>query len=221
MRDKNFFESFVETKGSEVDKKKILIIVGASLLALLVVFTSVNMIRIRVLNSQISRDSKELQRDDLNKKKISAEEKKELLAELDKIESELEIVTVEIDKKDMLGSYLLETITDAMPNEVFLKSVDVTEEFIALEGISRTKEDIARLEGNFRRVSYFKNVFIPEIKAEEGFFNFRVDLSLSPEGIAKRDKSQEKIKAIEPTEDVEQIMEELTQDEGNVDANET
>lgn len=218
MRDKNFFESYVETKNSGSNQKKILIVVGASLLALLMIFTAVNMIRIPLLNRQISSVSKELQRDDLNKKKTSADDKKVLLEELNKIESELDFVTIKIDEKDKLGSYLIETITDSMPSQIFLKSIDVTDEFIAIEGISRTKEDIARLEGNFRRVPYFENVFIPEIKTEEGFFNFRVDLSLSVEGMAKRDKSQEKIKLIEPTEEP---VENVEEDEGNVDADET
>lgn len=219
MRDKNFFESYIDKRGSSSDKKKILIMVGAGALALLVVYTGINIIRIPLLNRDITKVSRELQRDDLNKKKASAEEKKELLQELEKIESELEYVSLDIEDKDKLGSYLIESITDSMPNQMFLKSVDITEEFITLEGISRTKEDIARLEGNFRRVVYFENVFIPEISTEEDFFNFRVDLSLSPEGIAKRDKSQEKIKIIEAEEPLDDEV--IDEEEGNVTADET
>lgn len=191
MRDKNFFEPYVGKKNSRDEKQKLVAIVAGGFTILILSYTLVNVIKIPMLKKEIARVTSELNENQLNEKKDSVEHKKELLAELQQIETEIDYVSLELNEKDKLGVYLVETITNSMPSDIFLKSIDINEEMITLEGISRTKEDIAQLEANLRQVIYFKEVFIPGINTEEGFYNFTITMNLTEEGVAVQEESEE------------------------------
>lgn len=188
MGDKNFFEPYIDKKDSKSDRQKIIAIVAGGLAALLLVYVVINVVRIPMLKREIARVSSELNEGKLLDKKASVDNKREILAELEQMETEIDYVSLELNEKDKLGVYLVETITNSMPNDIFLKSVDIKEDLIILEGISRTKEDIAQLEANLRQVIYFKDVFIPEIVSDEGFFSFTTTMSLTEEGMVEQGK---------------------------------
>lgn len=188
MGDKNFFEPYIDKKDSKSDRQKIIAIIAGGLTALLLVYVVINVVRIPMLKREIARVSSELNEGKLLDKKASVDNKREILAELEQMETEIDYVSLELNEKDKLGVYLVETITNSMPNDIFLKSVDIKEDLIILEGISRTKEDIAQLEANLRQVIYFKDVFIPEIVSDEGFFSFTTTMSLTEEGMVEQGK---------------------------------
>lgn len=188
MRDKNFFEPYIDKKDSKSERQKIIAIISGGLAALLLVYIVINVVRIPMLEREIARVSSELNESKLLDKKASVDNKREILAELEQIETEIDYVSSELNEKDRLGVYLVETITNSMPNDIFLKSIDIKEDLITLEGISRTKEDIAQLGANLRQVIYFREVFIPEIVSDEGFFSFTSTISLTEEGMLEQGK---------------------------------
>lgn len=190
MRDKNFFEPYVDKKNKSDENRRKLILIGGGIGILLFSYTFYNIVRVPMLKREINRISNELNEKKLIEKKESVDNKKELLAELKQIETEIDYVSLELNEKDKLGVYLVETITNSMPSEIFLKSIDINEDLITLEGISRTKEDIANLEANLRQVIYFKDVFIPGISSDEGFYDFTITMSLTEEGKIEQEKAE-------------------------------
>lgn len=194
MWDKNFFEPYIGSKEKKNEKQKIMIMVPAIIGALLVSYTLFTVVRGVILDRQIAKVDSELSENDLIEKKESVENKKIILEELQQIDTELNYVSLDLNEKDKLGSYLLETITNSMPSEIFLKSITLNHEVITIEGISRTKEDIAKLEANLRQVIYLQNVFIPAIGSEEGFYTFNITTNLSAEGLEEQEKSTQEQK---------------------------
>lgn len=223
MRDKNFFEPYVDKKNSRDEKQKMMVVVVGGLTILVLSYTLFNLVKIPMLKREISRVDNELNGNQLTEKKESVENKKEILAELKQIEVEIDYVSLELNEKDKLGVYLVETITNSMPGAIFLKKIDINEDLITLEGISRTKEDIAKLEANLRQVIYFKNVFIPAIKSDEGFYNFNITMSLTAEGLEAQENPPEEGAEEEVKEGEEKPAEgEATkEDKKEVDKNET
>lgn len=218
MRDKNFFDPYVGKKNSRDEKQKLVAIVAGGFTILILSYTLVNVVKIPMLKREIARVTSELNENQLNEKKESVEQKKEILAELKQIETEIDYVSFELNEKDKLGVYLVETITNSMPSDIFLKSIDINEEMITLEGISRTKEDIAQLEANLRQVIYFKEVFIPGINTEEGFYNFTITMNLTEEGIAVQEESEEEAdKTNEEKEDDKKEQEENKEEKSEDD----
>ena len=218
MRDKNFFDPYVGKKNSRDEKQKLVAIVAGGFTILILSYTLVNVVKIPMLKREIARVTSELNENQLNEKKESVEQKKEILAELKQIETEIDYVSFELNEKDKLGVYLVETITNSMPSDIFLKSIDINEEMITLEGISWTKEDIAQLEANLRQVIYFKEVFIPGINTEEGFYNFTITMNLTEEGIAVQEESEEEAdKTNEEKEDDKKEQEENKEEKSEDD----
>lgn len=178
MYDINFFEPYIDTRGPRSDKLKIaLIAVGASL-GIVLAYALVNKVQIPRLNKEISRITGKMTSKEFASKKSSLEEKQKALEELKMKEEQIDYITGELQKRDRLGGHLVEIITNSIPGNIFLKSIEITEEQIEIEGLSRSKEDIAKLEANLREVTYFEDVFIPKITAEEEFFKFNVQLEL-------------------------------------------
>lgn len=206
MRDKNFFEPYVDKKNKSDENRRKLILIGGGIGIILFSYTFYNIVRVPMLKREINRISNELNEKKLIEKKESVDNKKELLAELKQIETEIDYVSLELNEKDKLGVYLVETITNSMPSDIFLKSIDINEDLITLEGISRTKESIAQLESNLRQVIYFKDVFIPGISSDEGFYSFTITMSLTEEGLLEQEKAEhedDKEKEKESKEDEE------------------
>lgn len=179
MEDKNFFQSYVDKKDNKNKQQKVIAIVAGGLVAILLVYIVFNVVRIPILKRDITRISNELTEDKLLDKKKSVDNKREILSELKQIETEIDYVTLELNEKDKLDIYLLETITSSIPDNIFLKSIDINEDLIILDGISRTKRDIAQLEANLRQVVYFKEIFIPAISSDEEFFSFTTTIDIS------------------------------------------
>lgn len=184
MKDTNFFEPYVETREFNFKGKKMIIpIVLALIVFIIVTFPLVNKIRIYRMNREIVKIDKEVNSTQNKIKKQTIETKRLEIANLKEKDAMLTVITDDFSKKDNVGDFLVYSITDSMTGDMFLKSLEITGDEAIVIGISKEKESIARLERSLRRISYFKDVFIPNITMQEEFYEFTVNIKINSEEV--------------------------------------
>lgn len=188
MYDINFFEPYIDTKGSRSDKLKLALIVAGALFGIVFVYALANKIQVQRLNKEITNITNTMSSEEFVKKKASVEEKQAMMQDLKVKEEKVEYIASDLQKKDRLGGHLVEIITNSIPENIFLKQMGIDEGQIKVEGLSRAKEDIAQFESNLREILYFEDVFVPKITYEDGFYNFDVVLKLASSSEEEQDQ---------------------------------
>ena len=191
MRDTNFFEPYIDKK--EIDfkgKKMVLLVIASTLTVALILFPIVNKIRFYRMNKEITRIDAEINSSQNKIRKSQVEGKRQEIADLKEKDKTLELIADDFYKRDNVGDFLVLSITDAMTDGMFLKSIDITGDELMVSGIAKEKKDIARLERNFRRVVYFQDVFIPSITLNENYYEFGVNIKINNEEVNLKKKEQ-------------------------------
>lgn len=207
MYDINFFEPYVDNKKSRSGLQKGIFIGVLVVVTLIFGYALFNTVMIPRIRSEIERMSSELDADQIEEKKRKIAQMQETLGELMKQEETVEHIEKELRKRDNLGGYLVETVTNSMPGNVFLKSININQSTIGISSTARTKEDIAQLESNLRQVSYFEDAFIPSITSDENFYNFNVNLRLLSYDPSTDIEDEEEVEEGEETEEGDEIEE--------------
>lgn len=211
MRDTNFFEPYIDKKEIDFKGKNVIVLVVAGVVVVsLILFPIVNKIRFYRMNKEIVRIDNELNSSQNKIKKDQVETKRQEIAELKEKDKILGLIADDFYKKDNVGDFLVLSITDSMTDGMFLKDVDITDDEVTVSGIAKQKKDIARLERNFRRIAYFKDVFIPSITLNEDYYEFAVNIKINNEEVnLKKQQQAEEIKKIKELEEAEDRGEEI------------
>ena len=103
------------------------------------------------------------------KEKVSEmEEKSLLLKDADKI----------IESRDVVNDLLLNRITEKIPKEVFLKSLNLSADLIQMQGMATGNLAVACLETNLKSDKGFKNIYISNISLKDGLYDFSISFAL-------------------------------------------
>lgn len=100
----------------------------------------------------------------------------------------LKEIKYSIQNKDVINDFLIYTIKDNLPPNVFFESITMDLKKVEIECIAKDKISIAQFTHNLNEIMYFEDVFIPKISGEEGKYNFKVSFSI------KGVKDDEKVK---------------------------
>ena len=207
MRENNFFEPYIEKSKFDFKGKNALTAMGILLALLIVLYPVVNQIRIFKINRDVAKIDAVMNSKDNQAKKVRIDKIKETVAEIDEKSKALELVKGDFYKRDTIGDFLVDNITQSMSGDMFLEKIELSEELGTINGVSKTKESIAIFERNLKRIVFFKEVFIPTIKLEEGFYKFDIDLLIDSEAVSiTKQKQLDEIKVkkeLEPKQDID------------------
>ncbi len=193
MKDFNFFSSYSRKNERKTADKTILIINGLVILIVLGIMSCsmVNFITIRKLNKDIDILNAELEISRKNPKISEILEKNKEASRLKGELSKIYALDSQAEKRDAVSGFILEAVKDCTPSELFLKSMVVNQSGIRIEGRSKDKESIARFGHNLSALEKLNKVFIPQIKAADGYFSFYLEIELGeemPDGVETGEK---------------------------------
>ena len=183
MSDSNFFEPYIEKSKFDFKGKEIITLSALILVWIMIMFPLVNKIRVIKVNREVVKIEKEINSTENQTKKMEIDNTKEEITALKGKAETLEKIAEDFYKRDNVGDFLVDSITQSMAGAMFLKKVEISGEKVTINGISNEKESIAMFERNLRRIIYFEDIFIPNIKLQEEFYEFNISVSINNEEV--------------------------------------
>ncbi|NMB28087.1 MAG: PilN domain-containing protein [Tissierellia bacterium] len=189
MKDLNFFESYIEKRKFNIDKRLIYYFI-AILLVLFIVFYSIfNQIKIRRISKDVGKLRSIVEDEKINKKVTEINEKKKEVAKFNESLDKIKLLDNVIEEDNIIDDYLLENITSRMPDDVFFTSISIYTDNIQIIGISKDKWSIAELGKSLGSIEEFKEIFITNISFEEDNYNFTLNINLKDVNMDEEEKA--------------------------------
>ena len=189
MKDLNFFESYIEKRKFNIDKRLIYYFI-AILLVLFIVFYSIfNQIKIRRISKDVAKLRSIVEDEKINKKVTEINEKKKEVAKFNESLDKIKLLDNVIEEDNIIDDYLLENITSRMPDDVFFTSISIYTDNIQIIGISKDKWSIAELGKSLGSIEEFKEIFITNISFEEDNYNFTLNINLKDVNMDEEEKA--------------------------------
>lgn len=191
MKDINFFESYIERRQFQIDKKWIYYSVAILLILLITFNTLVNQIKIRSISRDIVKLKSILEDDRISKKVEDIKEKEKEVKEYKESLGKLKSLDKMVEDNSIIDDYLLDSITSRMSEDLFLTSISIYTDHLELIGISDNKWSIAELGKSLESITDFQDIFISSISKEEQYYNFIINISLKEVNLNGKDESIE------------------------------
>lgn len=191
MKDINFFESYIERRQFQIDKKWIYYSVAILLILLITFNTLVNQIKIRSISRDIVKLKSILEDDRISKKVEDIKEKEKEVKEYKESLGKLKSLDKMVEDNSIIDDYLLDSITSRMSKDLFLTSISIYTDHLELIGISDNKWSIAELGKSLESITDFQDIFISSISKEEQYYNFIINISLKEVNLNGKDESIE------------------------------
>jgi len=181
MSDLNFFSSYYNKRRKVLNKSTMLYSFIIVFIVSIITFVLLNVANIRKLNNEVN-ILKEKYKTLSNYNKIEDIKNREQYIKLTKEKLEiLNILDKYIEEKSLIYKHLLESIRESLPENVFLDSILANTESIRIEGKAKNNDFISQFQCNLNENEIFNKAFISEIKYEEGFYIFCIDIILGEE----------------------------------------
>lgn len=166
MKDYNFFEYYLEKK--HVRNLKYLYIAALFLLALGIVGGTYFWGRVETEKIE---EVLALQEENIDLKKIEEQENeinhmKKELGVLKKYIDSVNLVERTIIGSDRINAELINKIANVVPREITLKSMDINNKTLNIEGNSKDRVNVAELEYNIKNLKIFKTVHVSYVDDE-------------------------------------------------------
>lgn len=183
MSDMNFFSSYNKKSEKKTIGKSTAIINGVVILICIGIigYGTYNLMTIRGLSSEVTALNTQLEasRKDPKIAEILAKEQQvsAMKADLSKVAA----MDKYISDSDIIDEFLLEDIRLNTPNEVFLKTMVMSQENIKIDGKSKDKGSIAQFEHNLREIKGLEKVFVSRVAKEDEHYAFYLEIDLKEE----------------------------------------
>ncbi|QEK12132.1 PilN domain-containing protein [Crassaminicella thermophila] len=178
MRDFNFFEPFLSNKKKK-NSKKIAYRVGVFiLLGIFIIIPLMNLYTIRKLENEVVETNNTMNTSENYEERKDIEIKVQKIDELKKKLKKLKKIETDIKEKDIINDFLIYTIRDMVPENLFFESITIHPDNVEICGIAKNKIAIAELKHNFKNIDIFKNIFIPTISGNEGRYEFMLSFTI-------------------------------------------
>ncbi|QXM06005.1 PilN domain-containing protein [Crassaminicella indica] len=162
MKQFNFFEPYLQKK-----YKKILHYTICGITVLLFIYPFINVYLINKIKKEVIAVNNITK---LCDKITPIKKQQEQIKKINKTLKELKKLDTFIKEKDIINDFLLYTIYNNVPQNLFFKSFHITDENVKIEGIAKDKVAIAQFKSNLEEIIYFQDIYIPSIlKNEEGY----------------------------------------------------
>lgn len=166
MKDFNFFSSFIETKKTSRYKY---IIIGATIILVFSVLGGINYInfsKVNELEQEAMLLKKYLSSEKVTEKTKEIEKKKRDISIMEKYYTILEEINMKIDNIDVVKSGVIEEISSAIPNDLFIRNMILNYDGLQLQGVSKKRLPIAEFERNLKNLDIFNRVHVVSINKE-------------------------------------------------------
>lgn len=178
MRDINFFQSYVEKPENNQTNNLIIFLAGAIILVLMIVYPLGNSLKLRGIDKEVSTIEKELGSSETYEKIKAIDEKKASVEEMTTRLNALKSVDSYLNSIDKINDLLIHTIIESVPEDVYLRSFNISPQSIQLQAISRSKEAIAKFQYMLDSIDGFYDIFIPNISKDGEFHQFSVSIKI-------------------------------------------
>ncbi|SFD09198.1 PilN domain-containing protein [Clostridium uliginosum] len=177
MKDINFFSHY---QGKNKEKKNNLIYIYgvAALVGFVIVVTlGVNTFRIYALNKSIEDYNAKLSAPEIEDKLKEAESINSQIEILTKYESALTDVSNAVNKRDNVSDKLLNYISSTVPSDVSFKSLDVKNDVVIIQGVSKSREAVGEMQHNLKGLPNTREVFVNSLdnnNSVSGEYSFEI-----------------------------------------------
>ena len=178
MKDFNFFEGYSKKKIKLNSKNALIYMIISIVIIVFVSYPIFNLYKINKLNNEIAVLKESLGENYSDKESERIDLKKSTIDDLNHKLNSLKNINESIKNTEIINEYLIYTITLAVPEDVFLKSINITEENINIDGVAQNQASIAQLQYNLRSIESFYDIFIPNISNNQGLFEFSITILL-------------------------------------------
>ena len=188
MRDLNFFEPYIEKKNERTNtiNKEIIFYFSITLVIIVTAIYSVsNAIRVRKLNRETLLLKEKVEDEGAKEEVKYTENKEKELKRQEEIVTGLNKADEKITSMDKIDNAILEKITDKMPDNLFLTSININPSSIEISGNSKNRYLIADFERGLNEIKDFKSIFISDISSRESYYNFTLNIQF--EGVKNSD----------------------------------
>ncbi len=178
MRDFNFFQPYLKSKKQLSQKQLITYSIVSITFIVVVSVPIINQVRINKIEEKAINVSTIMYSEDTMDEMQKIENRQDQIKELEKYYGFLKSVNNELKKIDKINDLFLQTITDRVPEDVFFESINISQNTVNIKAIAQNNIDIAEFEENLRNLSYFEDVFIPNISTNDNGYLFTVSFEI-------------------------------------------
>lgn len=178
MKDFNFFEPYLDKR--EISGPNVLILYAVALVVVLglIIYPLINVFKINSLKKSITTMKTSLESSNIYERLNIVEQKKETVSEMEEKFLLLRDADKIIESRDIVNDLLLNKITEKIPKEVFLKSLNLSAEQIQMQGAATSNLAVACLETNLKSDRDFRDIYISNISLNEGLYDFSINFAL-------------------------------------------
>lgn len=191
MKDFNFFEPYLDKR--EISGPNVLIFYAVALVVVLglIIYPLINVFKINSLNKSVTAMKTSLESSTIYERLDIVEQKKEKVSEMEEKSLLLNDADKIIESRDVVNDLLLNRITEKIPKEVFLKSLNLSAGQIQMQGMATGNLAVACLETNLKSDKGFKDIYISNISLRDGLYDFSISFAL--EDTEESDEEQDDI----------------------------
>ncbi len=172
MFDYNFFKDY---RGNKKKSEPGVMIASVILLTVLIgiggIYAS-NLYRLEAIRQDLWELDEEILIIKTNDDYTRVLRKQELLNKLDVIATQVEVARDQLDSSEIIDENIFLVLTDALPVDVELNTITVSEGGISVSGISSSRPAIAEFQYNIVKSDLFDDMYIPSISGVEGTYSF-------------------------------------------------
>lgn len=180
MKDYNFFKDHRKNKKSSDPG---VVIAGIIMLTVVIGIGAIyvtNLYRLEATRNRLIELENQILEIKVNDEYIKVIQKQELLGDLEEIATQVENARNELNDDEIIDENIFLVITDTLPKDVELSSINLNEQGISITGISSSRPAIAEFQYNIVSSDIFADMHIPTItgSAELGVFSFSGHITL-------------------------------------------
>lgn len=169
-KDFNFFSPYIEVRKTSKANRIHVLLYASLIFAVLAGSIVWNLYNINNLKKDISQKEEYLNSPAVNKHLKEYEELKAQIDELDKYYSTVSRLDNAISRRDLIGTDILDSISSAMPSEIFLQSIESSKASVSLVCTASDKMSIAEFERNLKQVYSFDAVHVLSVNKTDSYF---------------------------------------------------
>lgn len=174
MRDLNFFKDYKGGKQEKVKQSKYLYIVIGIWVAIIVITFGYNSFNILRYKNKYKHYNEQLSSDRITKKLEKVEEVEKKISVLKIYDTNLSEVTVAVDRRDDVSKEVIEKIRKCGTENMEYSKMSIQEGIVSIEGNAKSRNDVATLEYNLKKLGIFNDVHVNDIKEDSGKFAFNI-----------------------------------------------
>lgn len=178
--DMNFFAPYVGQKKEKHNKNLYIYSVGAFLSIFIIGSLIWNTTSIILLNNKIKYYNNELNKPEVIEKIAKYDDlinKESILSSYDK---SVTTIVSSLKTREVVTTNLLDKLSASIPSEVTFNNITINNTEISIQAVSTTRESIAEVEHNLKKLNNIQDVYISGISGEE-IFNFNIKCGLKEE----------------------------------------